>query len=182
MQDGQKITFTGEGDQAPGIIPGDVIIVIEEKEHPKFKRKGADLHYQASIDLLTALAGGQLVIPHLDDRSLLVNILPGEVIKPGETKVITGEGMPMHKRPYDKGNMYVTFDIQFPPPNWTDASKLALLEQALPPRTPLATVIGETEEVVLAPVDPMQQSRSNVDHMDEDDEHQQGPSVQCAQQ
>jgi DnaJ family protein A protein 2 len=40
MQEGQRITFTGEGDQAPGIIPGDVVIVIEEKEHPRFKRKG----------------------------------------------------------------------------------------------------------------------------------------------
>ena len=184
MQDGQKITFTGEGDQAPGIVPGDVIIVLEEKEHARFKRKGADLYYQVSIDLLTALAGGQFVIQHLDDRILLVNILPGEVIKPGETKSITNEGMPIHKRPFDKGNLYVTFDITFPPPNWADASKLALLEKALPARAPFTPPTGEHDDVVLSAVDPMQQGRASAaDRMDEDDEHQQGgPSVQCAQQ
>ncbi|KNC95820.1 chaperone DnaJ [Spizellomyces punctatus DAOM BR117] len=184
MQDGQKITFTGEGDQAPGIIPGDVIIVIEEKEHPRFKRKGDDLYYEAKIDLLTALAGGQFVINHLDDRALLVNILPGEVIKPGDVKAVSGEGMPGYKRPFDKGNLYVKFDINFPPPNWADQSKLALLENALPTRQPLPPVKGkEVEEVVLSTVDPMQQSRAHMNGSGEDEEEEgHGPSVQCAQQ
>jgi DnaJ-class molecular chaperone len=94
MQDGQKVTFTGEGDQAPGIIPGDIVIVIEEKPHPFFKRSGQDLYCEVKIDLLTALAGGQFSITHLDDRVLMVNILPGEVITPGLTKAINNEGMP----------------------------------------------------------------------------------------
>lgn len=83
MRDGQKITFNGEGDQAPGIVPGDVVIVLEEKEHATFTRKGDDLVFKAQIDLLTALAGGQFPITHLDNRVLLVSILPGEVVKPG---------------------------------------------------------------------------------------------------
>ncbi len=37
MVDGQKITFSGEGDQEPGLEPGDIIIVLDEKEHPVFK-------------------------------------------------------------------------------------------------------------------------------------------------
>merc|ERR1712088_140402 len=36
MEDGQKITFSGEGDQEPGLEPGDIIIVLDEKEHPNF--------------------------------------------------------------------------------------------------------------------------------------------------
>jgi DnaJ family protein A protein 2 len=83
MQEGQRITFAGEADQAPNTVPGDVIFVIETKEHPRFQRKGDDLFYHAKIDLLTTLAGGQIAIEHLDDRHLLVNILPGEVIRPG---------------------------------------------------------------------------------------------------
>ena len=94
MRAGQKITFTGEGDQAPGIIPGDIIIVLEEKEHAAFKRKEDDLYCTATISLLTALAGGQFLVPHLDDRSLLVTVAQGEVIKPGDVKCIQGEGMP----------------------------------------------------------------------------------------
>jgi DnaJ-class molecular chaperone len=94
MQDGQKITFTGEGDQSPGVIPGDIIIVVDEKPHHFFKRKGEDLYCSVSIELSTALCGGQFHIKHLDDRVLLVNILPGEVIKPGAVKAIYNEGMP----------------------------------------------------------------------------------------
>lgn len=84
MQDGQKITFNGEGDQGPDIIPGDVIFVIEQKPHPRFQRKGDDLYYHAEIDLLTALAGGSIAVEHLDERWLTVSITPGEVISPGK--------------------------------------------------------------------------------------------------
>jgi DnaJ homolog subfamily A member 2 len=94
MSDGQKITFQGEGDQAPGIIPGDVIIVLEEKPHDRFKRKGDDLYIDIKIDLLTALAGGRVTINHLDDRVLNVTIIPGEMIEPGSIKCISHEGMP----------------------------------------------------------------------------------------
>ena len=37
MVDGQKITFGGEGDQEPGFDPGDIIIVLDEKEHDVYK-------------------------------------------------------------------------------------------------------------------------------------------------
>lgn len=101
MANGQKITFTGEGgslfnlgDQAPGITPGDIIIQIEQKEHSRFQRKGDDLYHQVEIDLLTALAGGKIAVEQLDGRVLVVSILPGEVIKPGDLKAVTGEGMP----------------------------------------------------------------------------------------
>lgn len=33
MSDGQKIVFGGEGDQEPELEPGDLIIVLDEKEH-----------------------------------------------------------------------------------------------------------------------------------------------------
>lgn len=33
MRHGQKITFGGEADQAPGIEPGDIVLVLQEKDH-----------------------------------------------------------------------------------------------------------------------------------------------------
>lgn len=33
MKHGQKITFGGEADQAPGLEPGDIVLVLQEKEH-----------------------------------------------------------------------------------------------------------------------------------------------------
>lgn len=83
MKEGQTVTFTGEADQAPGVEPGDVVIVIEEKPHDLFKRKGDDLFCEVEIDLLTALAGGSFTIMHLDERAIHVTIPPGDVIKPG---------------------------------------------------------------------------------------------------
>lgn len=84
MKGGQTINFRGESDQAPGVTPGDVIIVIEEKPHDRFKRQENDLFIEQEVDLLTALGGGQFVIKHLDERALIVNITPGEVVKNGK--------------------------------------------------------------------------------------------------
>ncbi|KAJ1657448.1 Type I HSP40 co-chaperone [Dispira simplex] len=186
MRDGQKIVFSGEADQAPDTIPGDVVIVVEEKAHDRFKRKGDDLYFQVKIDLLTALAGGQFHIKHLDDRVLVVNILPGEVIKPGETKAILGEGMPSYRH-HHKGNLYVQFEIDFPQPNWTSPEAIAVLETVLPPRPTLPNVRHEeAEEVVLSHLDATQQARAQRMEDDEDEEEMHGghsgPGVQCAQQ
>lgn len=84
MKSGQQIKFPGESDQSPGVVAGDVVILIEEKPHERFQRKGDDLFCEAEVDLLTALGGGEFAIPHLDERALHVMIVPGEVIKPGE--------------------------------------------------------------------------------------------------
>lgn len=88
MKGGQHITFAGESDQAPGTIPGDVVIVIEEKPHERFKRQENNLWTEVEIDLLTALAGGQFAIKHLDERALVVTIVPGEIIKEGEARCL----------------------------------------------------------------------------------------------
>jgi DnaJ-class molecular chaperone len=37
------------------------------------------LYCEIKIDLVTALCGGSFSITHLDDRVLMVNIVPGEV-------------------------------------------------------------------------------------------------------
>ena len=84
VQSGTKIDFRGEGDQMPGVEPGDVQFEIEQKPHPRFQRKGDDLYFHAEVDLLTALAGGAIYVEHLDERWLTVEILPGEIIAPGK--------------------------------------------------------------------------------------------------
>ncbi|PIA16648.1 chaperone regulator [Coemansia reversa NRRL 1564] len=186
MKDGQKVVFQGEADQAPGIIPGDIVIVVQEKEHPRFKRRGDDLHYEAEVDLLTALAGGNIHIQHLDDRVLNVSILPGEVIRPNEIKVIEGQGMPSYRH-HDPGNLFVKFSVRFPESNWTSEENIKKLEEILPAREPVPSIPKgfEEEEAVLSAIDSHHQRKMNggEDDMDEDyEEAQQGPGVQCAQQ
>ncbi|KAG5439683.1 hypothetical protein PCK2_000723, partial [Pneumocystis canis] len=192
MKEGQKIVFNGEGDQGPNIIPGDVIFVLEQREHPVFKRRDDDLYMVHKIDLLTSLAGGKVAIPHLDDRYLEITILPGECIKPGEIKVVEGQGMPSYRH-HDYGNLYIRFEIAFPPPNFiSDPASFALLEKILPPRIePRIPTNAITEEVVLADVDPMQEARAedaskggrSTNGMTEDcDDENAHPGVSCAHQ
>lgn len=78
--------------------------------------------------------------------------------------------------------MYVTFSIVFPLPNSISEPKMALLEQALPPRAEVVTAGREVEDVVLSAVDPTRQKSRDQQDMDEDDQGQGGPGVQCAQQ
>lgn len=184
MQDGHKITFNGEGDQGPDIIPGDVVFVIEQKPHPRFERKGDDLYYNAEIDLLTALAGGSIAIEHLDDRWLTVSIAAGEVISPGSIKQVRGQGMPSYRH-HDMGNLYIKFDVKFPPPNFNSPEAIAKLEEILPPRN-ISDVPADAmvDDVTLEDVDPSQQGRAqqHAHNMDEDEDHPGGERVQCASQ
>lgn len=57
MEHGQKIKLSEMGDEAPGMLPGDIIFVLQEKEHPVFKRKRSDLLLQKRITLVEALCG-----------------------------------------------------------------------------------------------------------------------------
>lgn len=79
MKDGQKITFHGEGDQEPGLEPGDVIIVLDQKEHPVFQRQEDNLVMKMDIKLVEALCGFKKVVQTLDDRSLIINSQPGNL-------------------------------------------------------------------------------------------------------
>ena len=182
MKEGQTVTFPGEADQSPTHTPGDVIIVIEEKPHDVFKRKGDDLYMEQSIDLLTALAGGQFLVKHLDDRSLLVNITPGEIIKPNSIKVIEEAGMPAYRH-HNHGQLIILFTVDFP--ETLTAEALQLIEQALPerPKIPKAPKDHHIEEVVLADADLTRQARARGadDDMDEDDQPQ-GQGVSCQNQ
>lgn len=143
MRDGQKIQFSGEGDQEPGLQPGDIIIVLEEKEHPVFMRAGNDLVMKRPIQLVEALCGFQMVIKTLDNRDLVITSLPGEVIKNDQTKCIMGEGMPMYKNPFEKGRLIIQFQVIFP--ERITPEVVPTLEQCLPPR-PIVDIPIDAEE------------------------------------
>jgi len=182
MKGGQTINFPGESDQAPDTVPGDVVIVVEEKPHDRFRREGDNLWYEGEIDLLTALGGGSFAIQHLDERALTVHLVPGEVIKHGSMKVIRGQGMPSYRH-HEPGDLFVRLNVAFP--DHIDPAKIPLLEQALPPRKPLPTFPKNyhIEEVDLTDLDARQQkvAEKNADGMDEDEDGGE-PRVQCANQ
>ncbi|KAG9301436.1 hypothetical protein G9A89_018108 [Geosiphon pyriformis] len=137
MQNGQKIIMAGEADQEPGVETGDVILHLQQKPHDVFERQGNDLKTKVTITLTEALCGfSKVLVKHLDKRGLVVNHPAGEVIKPGDIKCIVDEGMPTYKQPYDKGNLYIEFDIKFPESMWASPEMLNVLESVLPARPP----------------------------------------------
>lgn len=79
MEDGHKITFSGEGDQEPGLEPGDIVIVLDEKEHEIFKRSLDKLILKMELTLTEALCGFRKTIQTLDARNLVISNLPGKI-------------------------------------------------------------------------------------------------------
>lgn len=71
----------------PDTVTGDIVFVLQQKEHPKFKRKGDDLFVEHTLTLTEALCGFQFILTHLDNRQLLIKSEPGEVIKPGKLEI-----------------------------------------------------------------------------------------------
>ncbi|GFZ03652.1 DNAJ heat shock family protein [Actinidia rufa] len=109
---GTKITFPEKGNQEPGVIPADLIFVIDEKPHAVYTRDGNDLVVNLEISLLEALTGKTVELTTLDGRSLLIPLT--EIVKPGHEVVVSNEGMPISKEPRNKGNLRIKFDVKYP--------------------------------------------------------------------
>ncbi|XP_057693729.1 dnaJ homolog subfamily A member 4 [Corythoichthys intestinalis] len=181
MRDGQKITFHGEGDQEPDLEPGDVIIVLDQKEHSVFKRIDDNLTMTMNIKLVEALCGFKKTINTLDDRTLLISSQPGEVIKNNDMKVIQSEGMPVYRSPYEKGQLFIQFQVEFPEKHWLPEHLMFQLERLLPPREDVL-IIDDMEEVELCEVDERaKQQNYGGEAYDEDMEGPRG-GVQCQTQ
>ncbi|CAB3385398.1 Hypothetical predicted protein [Cloeon dipterum] len=155
--DGEKIVFSREGDQEPGLEPGDIIIVLDEKEHPTYKRSGNDLILRMELELVEALCGFKKTIKTLDDRELVISTIPGEVIKHGDIKYVENEGMPQYKNPFEKGRLLIQFFVTFPTKIPID--KIPGLESCLPPAQE-ALIPDLAEEVILQDLDPKAEARS----------------------
>lgn len=114
---GTKIRFPKAGNEQPTGEAQDLVFVVEEKPHDRFKREGNDLVAHVTIPLVDALTGseGKKTVEHLDGRKLQVPV-PSGIVKPGATVTVPGEGMPIRKEgsTKKKGDMIVKFDVQFP--------------------------------------------------------------------
>ena len=194
MRHGQKITFRGEADEQPGMEAGDVILVLQAKEHATFKRRGADIVMEKHITLQESLCGYRFPIKHLDGRVIICKSKEGEITTPQTLKSIPGEGMPVHRRPFEKGRLFVLFHVDFP--DTLTATQVKVLRSCLPP--PAEPDIdmsagdadgNEPEEFEAYEVDAeefgkMKGSAGGGQAYDSDDEDGRGGGqrVQCAQQ
>lgn len=182
-----KIVISGEADQKVGEIPGDVVFVVEEQKHDVFSRNGADLMMTKNITLYEALTGFQFSMKHLDNRELIIRNESGQITRPNDIKCVEGEGMPTYKNPFIKGNLLITFIVDFPSPTQLDSHARSMLEKTLPKPKPLE-VNEDDPDLELHYVKDFDESEarkaSQKEVYEEDDSNegatQQG--VQCRQQ
>lgn len=183
------VTFSGEGDEMPGVLGGDVIVRLIVEPHKRFERKGADLYYKKTISLYEALTGTAFHVEQLDGKKLLVATSPHEVLTPNVTKEVRGKGMPFFRDAMSHGNLYIQFEVEFPKKN--QLKNVEELKKILPVPKDLITDFDKNKVEYLEDYDETSTNsnaaggRSRHGHGDDDDDEDgmpRGQRVQCAQQ
>ncbi|MBR0849063.1 J domain-containing protein [Bradyrhizobium diazoefficiens] len=121
VTEGQQIRLRGQGENAPGHPPGDVLITISIAPHPHFKVEGADLRIDLPVTLYEAVLGGKVRVPTLGNA---VELSVPKNTSSGRTFRLKGKGLP---KAGGAGDLFVTIRIMLPDGN--DAELEALMEK-----------------------------------------------------
>lgn len=152
---GESIRFASKGDEQPECEVGDLIVVLHELEHERFRRRGADLFMKLEIGLAEALSGFRRSLQHLDGRRILVKGDPVLEVDGPFTKAVKGQGMPLKGRPFICGNLFLEIHIHFP--EKLDASMMLLLDDVLPRSVNSAEIRDVDAVCTFADADPFAQ-------------------------
>jgi len=111
VKDGSRIRMAGEGALGrAGGSKGDLYLVVRVLPHKLFERKGDDLYAEVSVPLVTAILGGEIVLPTLDG-SLSLKIPPET--QNGKVFRLAGKGMPQLGKD-NHGNMFAKVNVVLP--------------------------------------------------------------------
>ncbi|AKK71519.1 molecular chaperone DnaJ [Chryseobacterium gallinarum] len=125
VYDGQQIKLKGHGN--PGVNGGpngDLYITFNIPVDPNFERIGDDLKTKVSIDLYTAVLGGEVKVNTLEGS---VNLKVKPETQSGITVRLKGKGFPVYKKEGQYGDLFVTYEVKLPT-NLTEKQK-ELFEQ-----------------------------------------------------
>jgi molecular chaperone DnaJ len=121
---GNYIPIEGKGDVGPfGGPPGDLIVMVEEKEHDIFTRRENDLFCLMPTSFVTAALGGKIEVPVLGGSEVL-DIPAGT--QTGKIFRLRGKGIPYLRR---RGNGDQLVQIQIWTPKDLSDSDKSLLRQ-----------------------------------------------------
>ena len=115
VADGMQLTVPGKGNAAPrNGINGDLLVLIEEEQHPELIRDESDLIYNLLLSVPTAALGGQVEIPTLEGN---VKVTIPEGTQPGKVLRLRGKGLPgidSYGRSYGRGDLLVNVGVYIP--------------------------------------------------------------------
>ena len=120
VRTGSKVRVAGAG---PNGL--DLYLIIEVKEDPRFERRGNDLHTTATVNVFTAILGGEADVETLSGKVKL-NIPAGT--QPEQVFRLAGRGMPSVKNKQEKGDLYVRLKVQIP--KYLSPKQRELLDEA----------------------------------------------------
>ena len=108
--DNGDYVISGEGESIPGGANGDLIIRVGIQPHPKFKRDGRDIFYDAQISMTDASLGKKFEVPTLDGFNKITvesGSQPNSIIK------LKGKGLP-GRGFRGRGDQYVRLVVNIP--------------------------------------------------------------------
>lgn len=108
VEDGTQMRLAGKGQEGPGGA-GDGIVTIQVRDHPFFKRDGADIRLDLPITLNEAVLGAKVRVPTVDGP-VMVTVPPGT--SSGRTLRLKGKGW--SKKGGTRGDQLVTLSIDLP--------------------------------------------------------------------
>ncbi len=122
VDDGYSLVIRGKGEQSErGGPPGDLYLVINIKRDPVFERLGDDIICEIPIPFTTAVLGGTVLAPTLDNKKIELNIPPRT--QTGTVFRIKSKGMPRFKAE-GFGDELVKVTIKIPEKIDRDAEEL----------------------------------------------------------
>ena len=108
---GMQMTVSGKGNAARrGGVNGDLLVVIDEEEHPELIRDGNDLIYNLFISIPDAVLGTHVEVPTVDNN-VKIKIEPGT--QPGKILRLRGKGLP-EVNGYGRGDLMVNVNVWIP--------------------------------------------------------------------
>jgi curved DNA-binding protein len=109
---GTRVRMSGEGGVgAAGGPAGDLYLVVDVMQDPRFDRRGDDLYTTVTADLYTMLLGGEVRVPTMTGQVALT-IPPGT--QNGRTFRLQGKGMPELRHPDHQGDLFVDMQVRLP--------------------------------------------------------------------
>jgi curved DNA-binding protein len=107
---GTKVRVSGLG-EAGAQKSGDLFLVITIAPDARFKLEKDDLYTRATVDLYTAILGGEVEVPTLSG-DVVLTIPAGS--QPDQSFRLKGRGLPNLRNKKKRGDLYVRLDITLP--------------------------------------------------------------------
>jgi molecular chaperone DnaJ len=108
---GMQMTVSGKGNAARrGGVHGDLLVVIDEEDHPELIREGNDLIYNLFISIPDAVLGTHVEVPTVENN-VKIKIEAGT--QPGKILRLRGKGLP-EVNGYGRGDLLVNVNVWVP--------------------------------------------------------------------